>query len=337
MPSGHARNGLKPDQPDMIPPPESMKDPTLLSEAMREWNAARPLEAGNLICEHLQPRERPGWAAGALELVCRRFSPVAAVETVLRLAHDPSRWREGHAAFQAVRRLTLQVERCVTSEAIDPQQYAFLLLAENTAKVTYNASGAPCPFDLISGARVAAHLHRLADLANEPEFRQQAWEAISRGALCPHWSAIEARMSRDKTAILAAPGARDVDGATALMHAATLGCSAIIRELLTLGADINAADRRGATALMYAVDSGDPVIIHLLAKAGAQVNRTTEDGETALMFAAAHGVFALVEALIHNLADWRFEDKRGRTALSRAEQLADPEIAQMLSGIDREG
>ena len=64
------------------------------------------------------------------------------VETVLRIAEDQRLWPQAPDAFTAVRRLALSRQ--------DPRgtrESLLLDLAELTAKVTYNASGEPAPFD----------------------------------------------------------------------------------------------------------------------------------------------------------------------------------------------
>ena len=157
------------------------EDGALLEAARHDWDAGRLLQAGRLLYERLLPEQRPGWAAAALELVRSRFPPTAAVDTVLALAGDTSRWHEGHAAFQAVRYLTLLAEREAKPAQPDPRYYSFLMLAENTAKVIYNASGSPAPFDRDSGWWVVCCLHSLVGLFDDPGFSSEAWEVVSRG------------------------------------------------------------------------------------------------------------------------------------------------------------
>jgi hypothetical protein len=304
----------------------------LAETAREEWKAGRTLEAGRILHEHLQPQQRPGWAAAALELVRPHFPAVPEIEAVLEIARCSSRWPEGHAAFDAVRGLTLQAERSAPHDLRHPLYYSFLMLAENTAKVTYNASGPNDPFDLDSGWWVASCLRGLVDLVGDPILLREAWEVMTREAVCSHWEYVSASFGKAEAGvILAAPDVRDAYGATALMYAAFIGCSFITRKLLEHGAYVNARDERGGTALMYAVEPGDPVLIHLLVDAGAEVNAATVDGDTALMAAAVHGIPSVVHALLRRRADVHARDRAGKTALSRVEQR-NPAIADLLRG-----
>jgi hypothetical protein len=78
--------------------------------------------------------------------------------------------------FQAVRELTLQAQRQTSK---DCKYTLFLSIAENAAKVIYNASGEPAPFDPNAGVKL---IHSLAVFTNEvgdEEFSERAWQIAS--------------------------------------------------------------------------------------------------------------------------------------------------------------
>ena len=79
--------------------------------------------------------------------------------------------------------------------------------------------------------------------------------------------------------------ATDSSGSTALMHSASAGTVAIMRELVDAGADVNAANARRATALHWALPDADKV--KLLLVNGAQVDAKTVEGRTPLYVAAS--------------------------------------------------
>ena len=54
------------------------------------------------------------------------------------------------------------------------------MLAENTAKITYNASGLPAPFNEDCGGWIASALHDLVELLDVAGLPLEAWETISR-------------------------------------------------------------------------------------------------------------------------------------------------------------
>lgn len=149
-----------------------------LKRAGELWSSGKALEAGQILFELLPVQRRPEWAASILRLVLEksrlRSRPI---NTLLRIADRPAKWRKAHCAFYALRTKTLELE---AKSAPSEKQTTFLyhlLLAENVAKVIYNASGSaiPRPFDYDSGYWVVSCLRHLVDLWNDQEFTQKAW------------------------------------------------------------------------------------------------------------------------------------------------------------------
>jgi hypothetical protein len=75
-----------------------------------------------------------------------------------------------------VRRLTLEQEKAGSEHKL----HALLLLAENTAKVAYNASGAPAPFDADSGDWIAQNAKAFLDAAPHSAQAESIVEALFR-------------------------------------------------------------------------------------------------------------------------------------------------------------
>ena len=100
-----------------------------------------------------------------------------AVYVVCFIAKRRLFWRWGHSALDEVRRLTLRYE---DSKSKDEVYGGLLYLAENVAKVTYNATNPPDPFDDDAGAWVVSCLRYVVDKINDPEFATQAWLVVSR-------------------------------------------------------------------------------------------------------------------------------------------------------------
>lgn len=133
---------------------------------------------------------------------------------------------------------------------------------------------------------------------------------------------------------------------TPLMAAAELGATRAIRELVSLGADLEAVDPTG-TPLVYAawqgreetvrlllelganvnppsfVDAplfqasvgGPPSVVKLLIDAGANVNWTDSSGRTPLLLAARHGANEKLRLLISAGAKVNVKDQDGSTPL----------------------
>jgi hypothetical protein len=146
-----------------------------MDEAYRQWASGDPLKAGRQIYESLPNDRRPLWAASILNL-CRSLIPrVPEIDAIHELASNPSRWKKAHASFWPVRDLTLKAEG---STSTDPIYVGVLHVAENTAKVTYNASGEPMPFDEDAGWWLVSNLRYVVDKVDDPEFEKKAWSIV---------------------------------------------------------------------------------------------------------------------------------------------------------------
>lgn len=146
-----------------------------IEEAKPFWESGQPLKAGEILYEHIRLEHRPIWAIEVLEL-CKPFTKkIEEIEEVCRIAKNPKRWREAHDAFSSVRKLTLEAE----SKGGDPIYAGILYLAENAAKVTYNASGEPAPFDHNSGYWIISNLRYIVDQINDKAFENKAWYIVS--------------------------------------------------------------------------------------------------------------------------------------------------------------
>ena len=131
--------------------------------------------------------------------------------------------------------------------------------------------------------------------------------------------AVEANKSDSVRALLAAhanPNKTDNDGESALYHAAYQGLTDIVKDLVTVHADVN----RGESALLVATFWNHVSVVKALISAGANVNRKDADGCTPLIIAADRGSSECVKLLIAAHADLNLEDNKGRTAMSAANQ-----------------
>jgi hypothetical protein len=116
---------------------------------------------------------RPSWAADILELAASQVPAVPKhVQAVAKIARNPKRWGEAHSAFSAVRWLTLAEEKTHAGGTV---YECMLFVAENAAKVIYNASGDPAPFDDDCGDWLVRCLRDLVDAIGSPEFENRAW------------------------------------------------------------------------------------------------------------------------------------------------------------------
>jgi len=108
--------------------------------------------------------------------------------------------------------------------------------------------------------------------------------------------------------------AKNNQGNTALMVAASLGLSANFMNLIRNGARINERNYNGDTAVMLAASKGEENSIQILTAHGADVNLKNKLGSTALMIAAKMGHVSCIEALINNAANVNAKNYAGETA-----------------------
>ena len=137
-----------------------------------------------------------------------------------------------------------------------------------------------------------------------------------------------AQMWRQGSAHVAAV---DINGKTALMHAAIGGSETVTKVLLDHGADVAAADTEGATALLFATQYGHEAVIKLLLDHGADVAGASKDGSTALlMLALWYGHVAVTKLLLDHGADVAATGVNGKTALMHAAKGGSEALTKVL-------
>jgi ankyrin repeat protein len=136
-----------------------------------------------------------------------------------------------------------------------------------------------------------------------------------------HYAAI-ARLLLKKGAMLEA---RDVDGSTPLIWAASRGETAVVKLLVEKGAQIEATSNTGGTALIAAA-CNCPIVdmpdtdnsVRLLLEHGANIEARDKQGGTALIHAASWGRTSILQILLDQGAMIDARDNRGKTALLSA-------------------
>lgn len=120
---------------------------------------------------------------------------------------------------------------------------------------------------------------------------------------------------RVTAALLAHPQIKvDVEnasGETPLMMAALKGNTALVRQLVARGAQVN---RPGWTPLHYAATGPEPAIVGYLLERGAKVDAPSPNHSTALMMAARYGAQESAELLLASGADVGLRNDAGQSA-----------------------
>lgn len=140
------------------------------------WFSGAGLEAGKLIFEAMPVADTPKWAAIILQLCCSQSKPPKEVGTTYQYALRRRKWKHANNAFNKLRARTLKYERSPTHP--DPLYGALLHVSEAVAKITYNASGGPAPFDADSGWWLSESLRRFSELTGSKVFQEAAFNLL---------------------------------------------------------------------------------------------------------------------------------------------------------------
>ncbi|WP_426291860.1 hypothetical protein ACN9ML_17470 [Dyadobacter endophyticus] len=124
------------------------------------------IKVGQRIFENLPKDIRPGWAGLILSVFDPYVKeiPVPILELYL-IVNNKERWKEAHQQFTKIRVLGLE------NKNYRPESY--LILAELVAKVTYNASEQPAPFDGNCGHYIASLALKLAEHFKDARLEQE--------------------------------------------------------------------------------------------------------------------------------------------------------------------
>jgi hypothetical protein len=149
-----------------------------LSEARALWDAGKVLESARLLLGRFAPEAVPYWAHPLLELGLSRVLRVPwEAANVLAIARDRRRWKDADDAASSVRELIIAAEGAPALP--EPLTLEALHLAENVAKLAYNASGAAIPFDGDPAFALVTHLRALIDQAADADLAAEAWKRLS--------------------------------------------------------------------------------------------------------------------------------------------------------------
>ena len=197
--------------------------------------------------------------------------------------------------------------------------------------------------DLICFGKIIVELKAVTAIANEHRAQLHNYLNSNRFQTRPPgklWSSSE---SRDRThhplimprisitvLFLCLPCLPWLAKADDLLEAAYRDDSAVARQLIADGADVNAKNRYGVAPLSLACQNGNAELVDLLLNAGADPNTELPGGETALMTAARTGKVAPVKALLAKNAKVDAKERKGQNALMWAAAEGHAEVVDLL-------
>ena len=128
------------------------------------------IEIGRQIFENIPNEIKPCWAGLVLSCFNNYLKDIPTpVRELFPIIDDKDKWKNAHKQFTKIREFGL-----------DNQEYhtEYLRLAEIVAKVTYNASGEPAPFDSGSGYHIASLALKVAENFDDNRLEEEVKSAI---------------------------------------------------------------------------------------------------------------------------------------------------------------
>ncbi|XP_030069008.1 caskin-1 [Microcaecilia unicolor] len=123
---------------------------------------------------------------------------------------------------------------------------------------------------------------------------------------------------------------QDIDGFSALHHAALNGNTELISLLLDAQAAVDIKDNKGMRPLHYAAWQGKKEPMKMLLKSGSAVNIQSEEGQIPLHLASQHGHFDVSEMLLQHQSNPCIMDISGKTPLDLACEFGRVGVVQLL-------
>ena len=157
----------------------------LKNEALKLWNENKGIELGRLVFNEISINQQPVWAGKILTLVYGTSDlKHETIEELLDIINFPEKWKNGKIIFSKIRRSVLDFdkkqERKHTLSEEEIAICGMLILAEQVAKVTYNATSPFDEFDEDSGHWIPYLLRDFTKTTpwDSESFSQKAWEAL---------------------------------------------------------------------------------------------------------------------------------------------------------------
>jgi len=134
------------------------------------YNIKTKIEIGRQIFENIPNEIKPCWAGFVLSRFDNYLKDIPTpIRELFPIIDDKDKWKNAHEQFVKIRKFGL-----------DNQEYQpeYLRLAELVAKVTYNASEEPAPFDSDSGYYIASFALKAAEHFDDNRLEEEVKSVI---------------------------------------------------------------------------------------------------------------------------------------------------------------
>ncbi|XP_067859545.1 caskin-1 isoform X1 [Heptranchias perlo] len=123
---------------------------------------------------------------------------------------------------------------------------------------------------------------------------------------------------------------QDIDGFSALHHAALNGNTELISLLIEAQSTVDIKDNKAMRPLHYAAWQGKAEPMKMLLKAGSSVNSQSDEGQIPLHLSAQHGHYEVSEMLLQHQSNPCIVDIAGKTPLDLACEFGRVGVVQLL-------
>lgn len=133
---------------------------------IEEMDIINNLNTGRVIFENVPDNLKPFWSG----LILSRFNNYVknipdSIKELYQIIENENRWTEAYVQFSKIRQFVLDNKYDLPN--------SYLLLAEKTAKVTYNASGQSAPFDANSGWYISSLALQIANYFENDRLKEE--------------------------------------------------------------------------------------------------------------------------------------------------------------------
>jgi hypothetical protein len=136
-----------------------------------KYNIKTLSKGGQQLFENLPNDTRPRWARLILSCFDNYIKDMpTSILDLYPIIDDKNRWKEAHEQFTKIRVFGL------ANKKYKPEIY--IRLAELVAKVTYNASGEPAPFDKDSGYYIPSFALKASEHFNDNKLEEKVKSSI---------------------------------------------------------------------------------------------------------------------------------------------------------------
>lgn len=129
------------------------------------------INVGQQIFDNVPNLVRPDWAGLILSRFDKNIKKVSSqIVRLYEIIEDSHKWKDAHQQFTEIRKLNLINK--------DSDFGIYLRLAECVAKITYNSSGLPAPFDSDSGLYIPSLALKFSDTISDEYLNEEVKATI---------------------------------------------------------------------------------------------------------------------------------------------------------------